>query len=253
MAFFDKTADIFRSFWLYFFAIVTMPVCFLIALFIWLITVPFDRRRVILHTFSCFWASLYTWVAPFWKVTIENRHKIDRKKVYIIISNHQSMLDILVLYRLFIHFKWVSKIENFRVPLAGWNMSLNRYIRLKRGRKSSVLHMMRDGKKNLRQGSSLMIFPEGTRSVTKEIGRFKEGAFRLAMETGSPILPIVLDGTGEAMSKHGAFMRGKHHITVRIQDEISPAFYIDKTPAELTEYTRNRMIKELTKMKKESI
>ena len=251
MASFGKIADIFQSLWLYLFAIITMPVCFIISFMIWLVTVPFDKRLVLLHAFSCFWASLYTWAAPFWKVSIEKRGKIDRKKVYVMVSNHQSMVDILVLYRLFVHFKWVSKIENFRIPIAGWNMSLNRYIRLARGKKSSILHMMRDGKKALSEGSSLMIFPEGTRSETKEIGRFKEGAFLLAKETNSPILPIILDGTGEALPKHGFFMRGKHYIKVRVLDEIPPEFYQTRSTKELMMYTRDLMVKELEKMRNE--
>ncbi len=244
-----RIMDILRSLWIYVFAIVSMPLCFVVSFFIWLVTFPFDRRLKVLHAFTCFWASLYTWVAPFWKVLIENRDRIDRKKVYVIVSNHQSMLDILVLYRLFAHFKWVSKIENFKIPVAGWNMSMNRYIRLRRGKKSSILHMMEDGRKMLISGSSLMIFPEGTRSVTGNIGRFHEGAFRLAKDTQKPILPVVLDGTGNALPKHGFFMKGKHCMIVRILDEIPPDFFADMTARELMDYTRDLMIKELRNMR----
>ena len=96
-------------------------------------TVLFDRRLVLLHRFTCFWASLYTWLNPAWRVRIEGREKIRPRTAYVMVANHQSLLDILVLFRLFTHFKWVSKIENFRVPCVGWNMSLNRYIKLRRG------------------------------------------------------------------------------------------------------------------------
>ena len=68
------------------------------------------------------------------------------------VANHQSLLDILVLFRLFAHFKWVSKIENFRVPLIGWNMSLNRYIQLKRGDKASILQMFEHCRRTLARG-----------------------------------------------------------------------------------------------------
>ena len=66
------------------------------------------------------------------------------------VANHLSLLDILVLFRLFRHFKWVSKIENFRIPCIGWNMSLNRYIKLRRGDRESIVQMMEACEKTLR-------------------------------------------------------------------------------------------------------
>src|SRR5690606_9060238 len=115
---------------------------FPVAVVIWLVTLPFDRRLVVLHRFTCFWASLYTWLNPVWRVHVEGREKIDPRAAYVMVANHQSLLDILVLFRLFTHFKWVSKIENFRVPCIGWNMSMNRYIKLRRGDKESIEQMM---------------------------------------------------------------------------------------------------------------
>ena len=95
-----------------------------------------------LHRFTCFWASLYTWLNPVWPVTIHDRDKLRSDRACVMVSNHLSLVDILVLFRLFHHFKWVSKIENFRVPFIGWNMSLNGYIKLKRGDKQSIMQMV---------------------------------------------------------------------------------------------------------------
>ncbi len=106
---------------------------FPVALLCWALTLPFDRRKVILHRLTCFWASLYTWLNPAWPVKVVGREKIDPNETYVMVANHQSLLDIFVLFRLFTHFKWVSKIENFRIPFIGWNMYLNGYIQLKRG------------------------------------------------------------------------------------------------------------------------
>jgi len=114
-------------------------VLFPIAVAIWAATLPFDPRLRALHLFTCFWGSLYTWANPAWPVRISGRAKIRRDEAYVMVANHQSLLDILVLFRLFVHFKWVSKIENFRIPLIGWNMRLNRYIQLRRGERSSVV------------------------------------------------------------------------------------------------------------------
>ena len=82
---------------------------------------------------TCFWGSLYTWFNPAWPVKVVGREKIDPNETYVMVANHQSLLDIFVLFRLFRHFKWVSKIENFNIPCVGWNMRLNGYIELRRG------------------------------------------------------------------------------------------------------------------------
>ncbi len=244
--------DVVRSLWLYLFGVVTMPVGFAGALVVWLLTVAFDRRLVILHLYSCFWASWYTWASPFWKVEIHGKEKIDRRKVYVMVSNHQSMLDILVLYRLFVHFKWVSKAELFRIPLSGWNMSMNRYIRLHRTSRTSIRRMMEDSRKALEEGSSLMIFPEGTRSATGELGRFKEGAFRLAIEARKPILPIVLYGTGDALPKHGFWVRGRHRLQVWILDEVPVERVTSMGVEELTEYVRTLIATKLEALRRSS-
>src|SRR5256712_5695173 len=180
-------------FWL--FLVASSIVLFPVAVLIWAVTAPFDRRRALLHRFTCFWASLYTWLNPAWRVRVEGRDRIRPDATYVIVANHQSLLDILVLFRLFVHFKWVSKIENFRVPFIGWNMWLNRYIKLRRGSRESVAHMMRACERTLARGSSIVMFPEGTRSRDGRLQPFKPGAFTIAQRTGVPILPIVVEGT----------------------------------------------------------
>lgn len=206
-------------FWL--FIVVSSILLFPVAVLIWAATVLFDKRLVLLHQFTCFWASIYTWLNPVWRVTIEGRDKIRSGVAYVMVANHQSLLDILVLFRLFTHFKWVSKIENFRVPCIGWNMSLNRYIKLRRGDKESVDQMMTACERTLKQGNPIMMFPEGTRSFDGKLKAFKHGAFTLAQRVGVPLLPIVIHGTSEALPKRGFVLRGRHRIRVRILDEIS--------------------------------
>ena len=224
------------SFWT--FLVLSSLALFPVAVLIWALTVGFDRRLVALHRFTCFWASLYTWLNPAWPVTVEGRERIPRDVACVIVSNHQSFVDILVLFRLFTHFKWVSKIENFRVPLIGWNMSLNRYIKLIRGKRESVLQMMRDCEATLAGGSSVMIFPEGTRSVDGRLRDFKGGAFEIALRTRSPIVPIALDGTSRALPKRGYLLQGKHPIHVRVLEPIPPASFANLSVEELTERVR---------------
>ena len=200
---------------------------------IWALSLPFDPRLRALHLFTCFWASLYTWTNPAWRVQVEGREKIRRDEAYVMVANHQSLLDILVLFRLFVHFKWISKIENFRIPLIGWNMHLNRYIPLRRGERSSVVQMMARCRETLAAGSSLMIFPEGTRSPDGRLRAFKTGAFEIAKASGRPILPIVVQGTSDALPKRGLVLRGRHRIRVSVLDEIPPESFAAESPEEL--------------------
>ena len=219
---------------------------FPLAVLVWAVTAPFDRRLVALHRFTCFWGSLYTWLNPAWRVTIEGRDRIARDQTYVMVVNHQSLLDILVLFRLFRHFKWVSKIENFRLPLIGWNMSLNRYIKLRRGNRQSVLQMMERCRETLDEGSSLMFFPEGTRSTDGRLRSFKPGAFELARAARVSLLPIILTGTGNALPKRGFVLQGRHPIHVRILDAIPWDDFRGEQPDELAGRMRERFAHELS-------
>jgi len=237
----------FYSLVFWFFLTVTSILLYPVALLIWAITSPFDRRKVLLHKFTCFWASLYSWLNPAWPVTIEGRERIRRGEAYVMVANHLSFLDILVLFRLFSHFKWVSKIENFRVPFVGWNMSLNRYIKLKRGDRDSVIEMMKSCEKTLGEGNSIMMFPEGTRSPTGQLRAFKPGAFELAVKNRRPILPIAIEGTAHALPKRGFVLTGRHPIRITILEEIPAGSFEGRSAEELGEHTRELIAKHLAR------
>jgi 1-acyl-sn-glycerol-3-phosphate acyltransferase len=230
-------------YWL--FVALTSIVLFVLACVLWLLTVPFDRRRVVLHRFTCFWASLYTWIQPNWHVAISGREKIRSGAVYVMVANHQSLLDIFVLFRLFTHFKWVSKIEMFRLPLIGWNMALNGYIALRRGDKDSIAKMMNACERTLARGSSVLLFPEGTRTRDGNLGRFKHGAFTLAQKARVPLLPIVVDGTYTALPASGFVLRGRHDIRVEVLDEIPYAEFEGLAVEEVAETVRSRYVRAL--------
>ena len=230
-------------FWL--FLTLSSIALFPVAVVIWAATALWDKRLVWLHQFTCLWGSLYTWLNPAWPVTVTGREKIDRRTPYVMVANHLSLLDILVLFRLFRHFKWVSKIENFRVPCIGWNMSMNRYIKLRRGDRSSVLQMMQACEKTLGEGNSIMMFPEGTRSPNGRIRNFKPGAFELAKKVGAPILPIVIQGTADALPKRGFVLQGRHPISVTILDEIPPASFADQPVEDIASQVRELIKKHL--------
>ncbi len=209
------------------------------AALIWLITLPFDRRGWLLHKFTCVWAGMFTWPNPHWSVTVENIEKAaPRNEAGIIVSNHLSLVDIPVVFRTFLHFKWVSKSENFKIPFVGWNMRMNRYIELDRGSNKSNAKMMRDCEAALNRGSSVFIFPEGTRSANGKVSGFKRGAFELARRTGKPIQPIVIAGSAEALPKKGLILKGIHRIRVRLLDPIAPESFAEESVEELTDRVR---------------
>jgi 1-acyl-sn-glycerol-3-phosphate acyltransferase len=212
---------------------------FPVAVLVWAVTLPFDRRKVVQHQFTCFWASLY------WPVRVEGREKVRPGATYVMVANHQSLLDILVMFRLFVHFKWVSKIENFRIPCIGWNMRLNQYIELRRGDKQSIGEMMSAASRTLDDGNSIMMFPEGTRSADGRLKAFKHGAFTLAQGSGCPILPIVVEGTADALPKRGFVLQGRHPIAIRVLDEIPHEVIRDRPVEDVAREVREIFAKEL--------
>jgi 1-acyl-sn-glycerol-3-phosphate acyltransferase len=213
----------------------TSAVFFLAAVVIWLLTVLVDRRLILLHLFSSFWASLYLWVMPPWSVHVRGRRSVAWKRNHVIVSNHQSQLDILVAFRLFIPFKWVSKAEVFNLPFIGWNMRLNRYIKLKRGDKAGIARMFADCEKALSRGNSIFMFPEGTRSKTGDLKAFKPGAFVLAKKMKVPILPVAISGTHAALPKHSLNFHGRQDMVVRLLNPIPVEQVAEMTVAELSE------------------
>lgn len=236
------------SLYVWIFAVITIIIIFPLYLTIWVLTVLFDKKLITVHFVTSLWASLYTWINPWWKITIENREKLKNNKAYIIISNHQSMLDILVLFRLFVHFRWVSKTEIFKTPVVGWIMTLNNYIRVKRGDKKSIIKMIETSRKVIASGISILIFPEGTRSVNGNLQQFKDGAFNLAVDTKTDILPVIINAVSGALAKKGIFRMNRLSIKVRILDEIPYSSFEKSGISEIRNRIHGLMSAELRKI-----
>ena len=235
------------SFWSY--MAVSNPLLFGGALALFAATLPFDRRRKLLHLYTSAWAYHYVRLLPLWRCHFSGVENIQRGRTYVLVANHQSLGDILVLFGLFRHYKWVSKREIFNVPFIGWNMRLNDYVALKRGDAASIEQMLESCRRHLRAGSSVMMFPEGTRSKDGEMKPFKHGAFTLASECGIDVVPIVIEGTRDALPKHGLMLeqRDTLEIDVRVLAPISPQDFT--SPQELSDETRRRMQAELSLMR----
>jgi 1-acyl-sn-glycerol-3-phosphate acyltransferase len=204
---------------------VSLPLFFVPQAVLFLLTAPFDRRRTWVHLYACFWASSYVWTNPLWHVRVEGRERLPWHRPAVIVANHLSLLDILVLYGLFTPFKWVAKASLFRIPFLGWNMVLADYVPIWRGDRESIRKMMAHCRSHLARGMPVLIFPEGTRSPDGRLQPFKDGAFRLAVEAGCPVIPVALSGTWATLPKHGLVLRRRMDAWIQVLEPIDPAAY----------------------------
>ena len=203
------------SLWAWLVLVLCILIWFPVMVVLLLVTGPFDRGRYIVgYVFRRIGPAMAT-LNPFWRFRYSGTMPQDPRHPYVVVSNHESFADILLISHLPWEMKWLSKAELFRIPIMGWMMWLAGDIPVKRGFGPSAVEAMERCRKALRQRVSVMIFPEGTRSKTAELLPFKDGAFRLAIEAGVPILPLALSGTGTALPKHGwRFGRAAAHLRV---------------------------------------
>jgi 1-acyl-sn-glycerol-3-phosphate acyltransferase len=241
--------DILKSiiFWLE--GIVLMLLFFPLTLIVWIIVLPFDRNRIITHWMLVYQALIISYVIPIWKINIEGRKKIEPDKTYVIICNHQSILDILLINCLRYRYKWISKIEAVKVPVLGWYLKMAGYITVDRGDKDSKEKMLEEAFLCLKKGISIMIFPEGTRSADNQIAFFKRGAFQLAISADIPILPVMIDGSGGVLPKYGFIFGGFHRIIIKVFDPVPPGKFSSRIPEELAAEFQDMMTMKLKELR----
>jgi 1-acyl-sn-glycerol-3-phosphate acyltransferase len=177
---------------------------------VWLVTAPFDRGHY--HAGRAFrqLAMLAVKLNPLWHFETDGAPPADPRHPYVAVSNHESYADIFLISHFPWEMKWLSKDTIFRIPVMGWMMRMAKDIPIKRGKRESVVSALEGCRDRLGKKVSVMIFPEGTRSPTQELLPFKDGAFKLAIEAGVPILPIAVAGTRHCMAKHSfAFRRAR--------------------------------------------
>jgi 1-acyl-sn-glycerol-3-phosphate acyltransferase len=244
--------NVIKSVWVWLSSVVFIMLAFPVAVFLWLLSLLFDDRRLMNNRWMVIQGIVLTKMSPFWKVITEGREKIDKDQAYVIIPNHQSLLDIVFFNMLRHRLRWVSKVEVFKVPLVGSEMRMVKYIELMRGNKSSVIKMMEECVKSLKDGISIVIFPEGTRSLTGAIGRFKTGAFQIAIKTDKPLLPVLIDGTGEIMPKKGGIIfRNRKVVRIRVLDPIFPGQFGTGNPEELAARVQSLMVAAMEELRSE--
>ena len=204
---------------------------------VWIVTAPFDRGRY--HAGRAFRQLAVTVVAlnPLWHFETEGEAPENPRLPYVAVSNHESYADIFLISHFPWEMKWLSKDTMFRIPVMGWMMRMANDIPIVRGKRESVVSAMKGCRDRLGKRVSVMIFPEGTRSPDGDLLPFKDGAFKLAIEAGAPILPIAVAGTRDCMAK-GSFAFRRARAKARVLPPIPTTGLTNQDVAGLRDRTR---------------
>jgi len=182
---------------------------FLSSLIIKIMPFPIPGREKLVHAQCFWWSDALTALNPYWKLKVEGLENIDHSKTYVVVANHQSLADIIIIYQTHMYFKWVAKKELLKLPFIGGLLWVNDHILVSREEYGSIKEVYKKAAERLKSGVSMLFFPEGTRSDTDGMGEFKNGAFKLAIKEAKPILPIFIGGTREAIPKGGWVFKTK--------------------------------------------
>lgn len=212
------------------------------------VTAPFDRGRYWPGLVFRRMCVLHQWLNPMWTFRTSGVTVGDPRNPYVVVSNHESFVDMLLISHLPWEMKWISKRSIFRIPLVGWLMRMAGDIELIRGDKQSIVAAMEECGVRLASKVSVMFFPEGTRTRDGSLGAFKDGAFRIAIDHRVPVLPLVVNGTREALEA-GSWTMNVTDAEVRVLEPIPTAGMTpDDVPA-LRERVRGLIASELESMR----
>lgn len=178
----------------------------------------FDRDPALYRTGRFFrrLGAVVTRINPAWRIEVSGTMPVDPRAPYVVVCNHLSLADIPVVSRLPWEMKWVAKAELFRLPIVGTMMRIAGDIPVDRGERTSGARALVQARGYLARRCSVIFFPEGTRSRDGRLLPFTDGAFRLAIKSGVPVLPLVIDGTQDALPKHSWKMEGRSHIRLKV-------------------------------------
>ena len=179
-------------------------------------TLVCSALAIVAHTLTLGYGDVTTWLGrTVWappllavmgvRLTVEGRDRYDGGQPWVIAANHQGVLDIPIIFLVFpdLRIRFIAKQELFWIPVFGWYLWLAGHISVARGNlRKAIRSIDLAGQRIRRHNSSIIVFPEGTRTEDGHIGRFKKGAFVLALKTGVPIVPVAIAGSFGAASKN---------------------------------------------------
>jgi len=208
-----------------------------------------DKKGELPHLVARVWGRTLLFGARV-KVAVKNPDNIDPSRSYIYMSNHQSNFDIPVLLAyLPVQFRWLAKVELFRIPIFGFAMQRAGYISIDRSDRKAAILSLKHAAEIIRGGVSVLIFPEGTRSRDGNIRPFKSGGFILAIDSGAPIVPVIIHGTFPIMPKDRLRIR-PGNVVLEIEKPVETSHYSRRDKAELMEKVRQIIIASHEKEKK---
>ena len=235
-----------RSLWLWFANATLIAFWALIVAIVWLGDRDPLRRRT---------ARVFRSLGPVmgkvnpWRLEISGAGNADRAQVYVVVSNHQSLADIPVITHLKLDTKWLAKAELFRVPLFGWMLRMAGDVPVERGDTRKAARAMLQCARYLRQGCSVVFFPEGTRSRDGAVLPFNEGPFQLAIREQVPILPLVVEGSGAALPRNTWHFGDTQAIRLRILPPVPVTGWSVKQSDKLRDQVRQQIIAELERLR----
>ena len=209
----------------------------------------FSRTGNPVHIIARIWSRSILFVSRI-RVDVQGLANIDPSKSYIYMSNHRSNFDIPVLLGcLPIQFRWLAKAELFKIPIFGRAMLGAGYVKIDRFNRESAFKSIDEVASRMKNGVSVMIFPEGTRSEDGDLKPFKKGGFVMAVDSGVPIVPVVLHGTRSIMAK-GSLRINPGRVTLSIQAPIDTSGYTRDTKDELMKKVRGVISEVIEKVKR---
>ena len=199
----------------------------------------FWKNAEFVHKVQQFWSRSFFWLM-FLPVYVDGQEHIVPGQSYVFVANHQSMFDVWLVYGwLPVIFKWLMKAELRKVPFVGTGCKAAGHIFIDRRSTKAAMESLKEVEKQLVNGVCTVIFPEGTRSLNGEVGRFKRGAFQIAWDLGLPIIPLSLDGCYEVLPKGKPFVY-RAPVHMHIGEPIDLKQFSD--PNEAIEAVRNAVI-----------
>ncbi len=186
------------------------------------------------------WAKVNTFFTPM-IVKVKGQEKFDKKQSYIIVANHLSLYDIFLIYGwLGIDFKWVMKMELRKVPFLGAACERLNHVFVDRKNRKVSLDSIEKAKNNIKNGTSIVFFPEGTRNQSTSMSKFKKGAYMMALQLQLPVLPITINGTNKILPTGTMdLVPGKAEMI--IHEPIAIEKYNEKNILELIDISKERI------------
>jgi 1-acyl-sn-glycerol-3-phosphate acyltransferase len=191
---------------------------FPLALLLFVLTFPFDRHRMLVSWSLVWLGRALIRVYPLWDVRVEGTLPAP-PQTYVVVPNHQSLVDALAVACLPANLKWIGKRSAFQLPWLGWAFSLAGYVPVLRTDRADGRRALARLRRYLAEGVPVGLFAEGTRSRDGQLKDFKAGPFKLAIEAGVPVIPVAISGAGAAMPADQPWIKPSR-ITVRILEPI---------------------------------